>query len=78
MPAATAVCGALVAVAVGGGAEEMQRKLGDARVRLAWVEVDGEGEHTAALACGQGRRPRLCSLLSFDRKGRRERGRASD
>jgi hypothetical protein len=66
--AATAVWGALVAVAVGGRAEEMRCKLGDARERLAWAEVDGEGKHTAALACYHGRWSRLCSLLPFDRK----------
>jgi hypothetical protein len=66
VPAAAAVSGALVAVAVGGGAEEMRRKLGDVRVRLAWAEVDGEGERTAVLACCHGGRPRQ------SREGKRE------
>jgi hypothetical protein len=38
MQAAAAVGGAPVAVAIGGGAREMQRELGKARVWLAWVE----------------------------------------
>jgi hypothetical protein len=63
-----------VAVVVGEGAEGMRRKLGDARMRLTWAEVDEEGERTATLACCHGRRPRLCSLLPFDKKRRRERG----
>ena len=48
MPAAAAADGAPVTVVIGGGAREVRRELGKARVWPAWAEVNGRGERTAA------------------------------